>query len=43
MSIRLTPEELLWFNEHYATVEVEGNYYVIRLEDGSVNRSRHAR
>ena len=36
MTTRLTTEELLWFNERYATVEVEGDYCVIRLEDGSV-------
>lgn len=30
---RLTQEELLWFNKRYATVESEGQFLVIRLED----------
>lgn len=30
---RLTNEELLWFNERYATIESQGQFLVIRLED----------
>ena len=36
MSIPLTPGELCWFNERYATLEVEGDYCVIRIEDRSI-------
>jgi hypothetical protein len=36
MPIPLRPEELLWFNERYASLEIEGDYCVIRIKDRSV-------
>ena len=36
MPIPLRQEELLWFNERYATLEIEGDYCVIRIKDRSV-------
>ena len=36
MTIPLRPEDLLWFNERYATLENEGDYCVIRIEDRSI-------
>jgi hypothetical protein len=36
MTIQLRPGELLWFNQRYATLEIEGDYCVIRIEDRSI-------
>ena len=36
MPIPLRTDELLWFNERYASLEVEGDYCVIRIEDRSI-------
>ena len=36
MPIPLSLDELHWFNERYASLEVEGDYCVIRIEDRSI-------